>query len=147
MKGNAMRSTMILAVIFAAVLPSSGADAAARIDNPEKFVRDVYTQIAKSSDYREPEDVYTPRLKALLALDSKEAGGEVGRIDFDVWTNSQDSQIKRVRVASQPVENAPSRRIVVAKFGNIGRSEEIHFYFEKAKDGWQIDDMRSAGKE
>jgi hypothetical protein len=137
---------IVLATILFALAPA--ANAATKIDDPEKFVRDVYEHFAKGSkNYTEPDDIYTPRLSALLALDSKEAGGEVGRLDFDFFTNSQDWEISAVHVSSQPVENAPSRRIVRATFKNLGTAEDIRFYFEKTKDGWKLDDARSAGKE
>lgn len=124
------------------------AHAATRIDDPEKFVREVYGHIEKTPDnYQEPDDIYTPRLASLFALDRKEAGGEVGRIDFDFWTNAQENQIAKVHVASTPVENAPSRRVVIATFVNEGRPEEIHFYFERTDRGWKLDDARSLGKD
>jgi hypothetical protein len=136
-----------LALAFLATLAYASAQAATRIDDPEKFVREVYGHIEKTRDYREPDDIYTPRLASLFALDSKEAGGEVGRIDFDFWINAQDFQISKVRVTSEPVDNAPSRQIVVAKFINLGTPEEIHFYFERTDSGWKLDDASSAGKE
>jgi hypothetical protein len=89
-----------------------------------------------------PEDIYTPRLAALFALDAKEAGGEVGRMDFDIWSNAQDWQLSAVKVTGVPVDNAPGREIVIAKFKNLGKREEVHFYFEKTKAGWLLDDAR-----
>jgi hypothetical protein len=138
------------ALIFSLTLSFSlplTAQAGTRIDDPEKFVRTVYGQFVKQHDYHEPDDIYSDRLKALFALDSKEAGGEVGRLDFDPWTDAQDYEIKNVHVSSKPVESAPSRRLVIATFKNIGRPEDIRFYFERTKGGWKLDDMRSVGKE
>ena len=141
-----MRFTVFLCTCLA--LGALSARAKTTIDNPEVFVRGVYAHIAKTpSNYQEPDDIYSDRLKSLFALDSKEAGGEVGRIDFDFWTNSQDSELAGVRVSSSPVESAPMRRTVVAKFKNIGKPEEIHFYFERDAHGWHLDDARSAGAE
>jgi len=140
-------ATFFISVTMACALPLA-VRAATRIDDPEKFVRGVYAQIEKQSgNYREPEDIYTQRLSDLFALDSKEAGGEVGRIDFDPWIDAQDSEIRSVHVSSKPVESAPSRRTVRATFKNIGRPEDIRFYFEQTKQGWKLDDMRSVGKE
>jgi|SRR5579871_3009757 len=141
-----MRSVASLVFLMAAAV-STAAGAATRIENPEAFVRETYRHLEQNSDYRTPEDIYSPRLAALFALDRKEAGGDVGRIDFDFWTNSQDFRISKVRVTSKPVENAPDRRVVIAKFANIGTPEDIRFYFEKAADGWKLDDARSAGKD
>jgi hypothetical protein len=143
-----MRFGTIPAALAVFCICMSGALAATKVDDPEKFVRDVYAHIAKQGGkYQEPDDIYTQHLSDVLALDSKEAGGEVGRLDFDFWTNSQDSELKDIKVSSKAVDNAPNRRVVMAKFKNIDRIEQIHFYFEKTKAGWKLDDMRSVGKE
>ena len=141
---NAVLKIVLLGVC--AIFPLS-AQAVTKISDPAKFVADVYAHYAKVKDYSAPTDVYSPRLAALVALDSKEAGGEVGRLDFDPWTNAQDDQIGDVTVKAQPVENASSREIVVAKFKNIGKPETIVFYFEKTKTGWQLDDMQAPSGE
>jgi len=142
-----MQQRMVNVVFLAACLtfPAIAHAAATKISDPAKFVADVYAHYAKVKDYSPPTDVYSPRLAALFALDTKEAGGEVGRIDFDPWTNAQDFQISAVSVKAQPVDNTKDREIVVAKFKNIGKPETILFYFEKAKSGWQLDDMQAPG--
>jgi len=142
-----MSHRIVNAVFLSAVLvlPVSAHAAATKISDPAKFVADVYAHLEKVKDYAAPTDIYSPRLAALFALDSKEAGGEVGRIDFDPWTNAQDFQITDVSVKAQPVENTKDREIVTAKFKNIGKPETILFYFEKAKSGWQLDDMQAPG--
>ena len=139
--------TIFSACLVSTALPMA-AQAATRIDDPERFVRSVYAQYEKSHEAKgAPDDIYSQRLSDLFALDSKEAGGEVGRIDFDPWIDAQDFEIRDVHVTSNPVDNAPSRRTVRATFKNIGRPEDIRFYFEKTKQGWKLDDMRSVGKE
>ena len=138
---------IVFGVFVATLMAGGSAAAATRIADPEAFVREVYRHIEKAPrDYREPDDIYSPRLDALFALDRKEAGGEVGRIDFDFWTNAQDSEISKVRVTSRAVEKAPSREIVTASFVNVGRPEIIAFYFEKTRDGWKLDDASSLEK-
>lgn len=144
---NHLFTAIFLAAAFAAPAAAAPAKTATRIDDPAKFVIANYAKIAKSSDYQTPDDVYSPRLAALFALDQKEAGGEVGRLDFDPWTNAQDFKLSSVKVTTSPVESAPDRETVTAKFNNLGTAEEIHFYFERTAAGWKIDDMRSAGKE
>ena len=136
------------AALFAATIISPAAHAATVIADPAKFVSDVYSHIVKTpGDYQEPDDIYTPRLAALFALEEKDSGGEVGRLDFDPWTNAQDNQLTNVQIKTNAVDGGPDRRIVVAKFKNIGKPEEIHFYFEHTKAGWKLDDMRSAGSD
>jgi len=125
--------------ILAIVLATSWAYAATTIDDPVKFVKWIYTL----KDKPPPDDIYTPRLQELFALEKREAGGEVGRMDFDFWRNAQDSAIGDLKVSSQPVEKAPARQVVIATFKNMGKSQEIHFYFERTKAGWKLDDARS----
>ncbi|MEI9888797.1 MAG: hypothetical protein WDN08_20305 [Rhizomicrobium sp.] len=127
--------------LAAALLAASAAQAATRIDDPVTFVKAIYaTTVGKKPT---PDDIYTPRLDALFKLEQKEAGGEVGRIDFDFWMNAQDGAISGVNISKADVENAPGRVVVIAKFKNEKTPNEIHFYFEKTPAGWKLDDARS----
>jgi hypothetical protein len=135
-----MTFRLLAAVVIAAVL-ALPANAATKIDDPVKFVKAIYTTTVGKKP--EPDDIYTPRLDALFKLDTKEAGGEVGRIDFSFWMNAQDGTISGVTVSKVAVENAPNRTVVVAKFKNEKTPTEIHFYFEKTPAGWKLDDARS----
>jgi hypothetical protein len=135
----------LLAALAVAALIAQPASAGTYIADPVKFVKQLYaTTIGKKPA---PEDIYTPRLDALWKLEAKEAGGEVGRIDFDFWENGQDSDIKNVKVTSTDVEGAKDRMVVIVTFRNIGRNEELHFYFEKTQAGWKLDDARSLANE
>jgi len=136
---------MRLLIIAALLLAAGPAEARTVIQDPVKFVMSVYAGMRgpHRADYRAPEDIYTQRLEKLFALEQKEAGGEVGRMDFDFWSNAQDYELSDVKVTGVPVEGAADREIVIAKFRNIDRSEEIHFYFEKTPSGWLLDDARS----
>ncbi len=134
-------SFRLLAAVLVAAFIAQPAGAATKIDDPLKFVKQIYTTTVGKRP--EPDDIYTPRLDALFKLDSKEAGGEVGRIDFSFWMNAQDGTISNVVVTKAPVENAPNRMVVIAKFKNEKTPNEIHFYFEKTAAGWKLDDARS----
>jgi hypothetical protein len=139
-----MRNKLFILLSFAVFLFSPAiSEAATRIDDPAKFVQNVYKQIASNTNYSAPDDIYTPHLASLWALEKKESGGEVGRIDFDFWTGTQDWELKGISVTEQPVEGSNARKVVIAKFKNIGTPEEMHFYFEKSANGWLLDDVRS----
>ncbi len=125
----------------ALLLGFSGAQAATKISDPLAFVKSVYATVKAGK--AAPEDINTPRLNALYDLDKREAGGEVGRIDFDIWMNAQDGAISDVNVKAVPVENGAGRQVVVATFKNEGKPQEVHFYFEKMKSGWLLDDAQS----
>ena len=129
-----------LAVVATLVVPAAS-QARTKIDDPVKFVKMEYaSRVGKKP---EPDDIYSPRLEALFGLDTKEAHGEVGRLDFDFWMNGQDGTVSGVTISKIDVENTKDRVIVVAKFKNEKTPNEIHFYFEKTAKGWQLDDVRS----
>ena len=135
-----------MALLALLCLAPSVANGATKIDDPVKFVSGLYSKMAAATmkaPYVAPEVIYTPRLAALFDLEKREAGGEVGRIDFDFWSNAQDWQLSNVKVTGAPVEGAKDREIVIAKFKNFGKPQEIRFYFEKTKSGWLLDDARS----
>lgn len=127
-----------------AVLAMVPATAGTRIDNPVIFVTGVYARW--NASHPEPSDVFTERLRALQALDEKEAHGEVGRgNDFSFWCNCQDGDLKNAVVKGWPVENARSRQVVRVKFLLDGKQQDQLFYFEKTTAGWKIDDVQSLG--
>ncbi|MBF0502665.1 MAG: DUF3828 domain-containing protein [Candidatus Riflebacteria bacterium] len=135
----------VLAVMFFAYMSLIPvfSQAATTIDDPLKFVSTVYANLGKDQNYSVPSDFYTQRLTELFALEKKEAGGEVGRMDFDFWTNAQDYQLSGLKVSMKPVENATDRQIIIAQFKNGGKYEEIHLYFERVNNRWLLDDARS----
>jgi hypothetical protein len=133
--------------LAALMLPGALCAAAIRISDPAVFVREVYRQSAASDksgdDYMPPEDVFTPRLSALLAEEKRWANGEVGCLDFVFWVNGQDYALKDVHVTSRKVAAHPDRRLVIAAFINLGAPQQIHFDFRRIGGLWLLDDVRS----
>lgn len=135
---------------------SSGAAAVAEapatggVSDPVRFVKAAYGLDNSSPDkpsvneiYDERKPEYSQRLRDLFAIQAREHGkDEVGRLDFDIYTSSQDGEIKDVKVVGTDVDFAePPRKIVVATFMNIDRPTKTVFYFEKQGDRWYLDDM------
>ena len=131
----------VLAVAVLAFASTPAAAAATTISDPAAFVQGVYARLAKGGDYSPPEDIYTPRLAALWALEAREARGEVGRIDFLFWIDGQDGTPSDVHLRTVPVEGRADRRIVVATFKNGDHAEDLRFYFQYSKAGWKLDDV------
>jgi hypothetical protein len=117
-----------------------------QINDPEAFVKEIYGHLVSTPHYNPPEDIYTPRLKALFVRDQKMSKGEVGCIEFMFWVNGQDFKLKGVSISSRPVSGREDRRTIVATFVNLGTANEIHFDFQKIGDGWLLDDARSVAK-
>jgi len=131
-----LAATLVLAI-------AAGAAAPTVITDPEAFVREVYRHIeADPSGYPPPADIYTPRLAALFRADQLRHKEEVGCVDFDFWTNTQDpTGIRDIRIAGRPSKD-PARKTVVATF-MLGGPMEIHFQFRRAGSRWLLDEVSS----
>lgn len=139
----------LAAAAFAAAITFSGASAATRVDDPVKFVTNVYKAIGVPTiDPLDTTQIYSARLSALWALDTKEAGGEVGRFEADIWTNAQDvDHFKLLSVKGQDVYGAKGRKLVIVKFHNGTADHTNVFYFEKTAAGWKLDDVVALGQD
>jgi hypothetical protein len=114
--------------------------AATRIDDPKNFVTDIYRRLgteSRVSSYMPPEDIYTPRLSKLFQEDRRRSKHEVGCVDFVFWVNGQDWTITNVAVST--AENCPQQKTVIAKFQNMGKSQEIRFTFLRDAGRWLLD--------
>ena len=138
------------AALVAAITFSGVASAApTKIDDPVKFVTAVYKKVGSPNAGPTPDDIYSPRLAALWALDTKEAGGEVGRFEADIWTNAQDvDHFKVLSIKGQDAEGAKgTRKLVIVKFHNGTADHTNVFYFEKSAAGWKLDDVVALGQD
>ncbi len=145
-----MRFRALTALCLAALVPCSAA-AATRIDDPAAFVAGVYARYAKHTDYTPPTDIYTARLAALFAADTRETGAVpplFGRLDFSFWYDAQDTDDGMpgaVKVTVDDTPHAPDRKVVDVTFTNF-TPQENRFYFEKSANGWKLDDVTSVSQ-
>lgn len=120
--------------------------ASSRIDDPTRFVVEVYRRFvaaqSTSETYVPPGDIFTARLGKLLREDKKRAKGEVGCLDFDFWVNAQDWTITNLTITG--ADAGQDRKTVIAKFLNIRTPQEIHFDFRRNAGRWLLDDVHSA---
>ncbi|HEY1203681.1 MAG: DUF3828 domain-containing protein [Bryobacteraceae bacterium] len=138
--------TLFLALPASAFLGAFPLAASTRIDDPVAFVRGVYTHYVaaqgRAQDYNAPRDIYTPRLSKLFEDDRKKApAGEEGCLDFDYWVNGQDWRLTNIEVTEAMASQ--DRKVVVAKFANAGKPQEIHFEFRRIDGRWLLDDVSS----
>lgn len=89
--------------------------------------------------------LYTQRLRNAFAEDEAYADGEVGRLDFDIFTGAQDGDLSDIQVEASDVDGAPDRKVVTARFKNGDLPTVVVFYFERADGRWLIDDVASTG--
>jgi hypothetical protein len=110
---------------------------------PEALIHELY----KAEDY-----IFSPAenkdrsakflagtLMQLLILDAKRAGGEVGAIDFDVLSYSQD--LREITKFATKSEVKGETAAVKTSFENHGERIVITFHCQKEAGQWRISDV------
>lgn len=83
---------------------------------------------------------YSPRIvKLWAACTKKEKKTGDPCMDFDIWVNAQDWEIKNLKV--EPLKSDAQTAGVLASFDNFERHEDINFRLIKDKKGWMVDDI------
>ena len=89
--------------------------------------------------------------KSLIALwakaDARTPKGDVGPVDFDPVTNSQDPDVKSFKVVAEKLE-ADKAAIAVTITGSQPRTKPadhvVHYDFVRDGDKWRIDDIKGS---
>jgi hypothetical protein len=145
-----MRRFFLAVLVLAALSP---APALAAGDPKAKALLESlykpYTDTAAQDAVAEPsadEDArnaryYVPELVALMARDRKEssARGEVGRLDFDPLTNSQDWEATPIDIGVEDVSAGKARGS--ATFTLFNKTTVVRFDLVKTSAGWRISDI------
>src|SRR5690606_36738470 len=87
----------------------------------------------------EQESLRSVGLTALYDADAEEAGGEMGRIDFDPFIQGQDWDTSEVTVRDPVILGGTARADV--EFTNFGRPIRLTYSLVLERDGWKIDDV------
>ena len=130
--------------LVATLLLAAAVAAPVQIADPEAFVLQVLRAIAANPrDYLPPsKGIFTPQLQSLFTRDEKRAKGEVGCLDGDFWTDSQDPDgLRNIHATSLPSAD-PNRRTVVATFV-LEHPKEIRYEFQRIRGRWLLDDVSS----
>ncbi len=127
-----------LAVIGALLLAAAGAADvfAASAQTAVDYITERY------ADAPEPgaQARYSPRIEKLWAQcrkREKKTGDPC--MDFDIWVNAQDWEIKNLKV--DLLKDDPAATTVLASFDNFDRHENINFRLLKDKKGWMVDEI------
>jgi hypothetical protein len=127
-------------------------------DDPVAIVTAIYTRVAKGKgdggggfviENKAAKAKYLS--KSLIALwakaDAHTAKGDVGPVDFDPVTNSQDPEVKSFKVVAEKLE-ADKAAIAATITGSQPRTnsadEAVHYDFVRDGDKWKIDDIKGA---
>jgi hypothetical protein len=131
-----------------AVLLCWAAAAQAATQTPETIVRTIYQRLvaanATGKGYEPSDDaLLSPRLLALEAAARKAAGTDVPcGLDFSIWFDGQEYDLKRADVTVAPGATADAQ-MIVAKFDSLGAAHELHFTFRHIAGRWRLDEAQS----
>jgi Protein of unknown function (DUF3828) len=146
------------AVLLAAALPLEAMAAPPTADDPAVIVTAIYTRAAKGKgdgggafviENNAAKAKYLS--KSLVALwaraDARTPKGDVGPVDFDPVTNSQEPDVKSFKVVAEKQE-AEKATIAVTIDGHRARERRadqiVRYDFVREAGLWKIDDIRGA---
>jgi hypothetical protein len=153
------RSLVLTSLLIATNAPLSRAEPATS-DDPVAIITAIYARAAKGKgdggggfviENKAAKAKYLS--KALIALwakaDAHTPKGDVGPVDFDPVTNSQDPDVKSFKVGAEKLD-ANQASIAVTLDGHRGKREKpadamIHYDFVREPTGWKIDDIKGSG--
>ena len=143
--------------LLAATLPN----AAPAADDPAGIINAIYTRAAKGKGDTGGAFVFENKAakanylsKSLIALwakaDARTRKGDVGPVDFDPVTSSQDPDVKSFKVAVEKQE-ADKATIAVTIDGHQGSRTKpadgtIRYDFVRDAGPWKIDDIRGSAE-
>jgi hypothetical protein len=138
-----MGRALVLAIAFALV-----ASAVQASQSPKAMVRGVYDKLIAASAtggaYDPSGEVpLSSRLARLEAAARRRAGDDVPcGLDFDIWFDGQEYDIKHADVIEAPGATG-IWRMIVARFDSLGKPHEVHFVFRRFLGQWRLDDAES----
>jgi hypothetical protein len=136
-------------LLIALALVVAGAVPAFAFDTPEDLLKAVYTPYSKGDSFDwntwDETQFRSKHLNELFDKDSKEADGEVGRLDFDPYIDGQDYQITELKFGDAVITGDTAT--VEVTFKNFDLAEDMTFTLVKEADGWKVDDVTSHNKD
>jgi hypothetical protein len=134
---------VILAFILGFVLARS-ASAKSVDGDAVTLITAIYKTYQTETDQPGLPHVFSKRLQALIDKDEKEAQGEVGRIDWDVFIDGQDWKLTELKIT--PVSQTPSQAQVRATFKNFDKPSDMLFDLVLEDGHWRVDDIEKTLK-
>jgi hypothetical protein len=135
-------------IVLAIALALAATAAHAEAPSPLQIVRTIYQRLitanATGKGYEPSDDtILSPRLLALEAAARKAAGTDVPcGLDFSIWFDGQEYDLKRAEVTVAPGATADTQ-MIVAKFQSLGAAHELHFSFRHIAGRWRLDEAQS----
>lgn len=133
-------------LVLCAAAPAHAAEGA-----PEAHVRALYAaHLAGLSGSARPLDLDEERWPAFLTraltllwrkANVRTPKGEVGPVDFDPFTASQDPEVKNLRLSLEDGGGAGRSATVLARFDQHGTETRVAFTLLREAGGWRVDDV------
>jgi hypothetical protein len=154
---RALISTSLASLLAGATARAAFAEPASASD-PVAIVTAIYTRAAKGKGDGGGSFVIESKTakarylsKSLIALwakaDAHTPKGDVGPVDFDPVTNSQDPDVKSFKVVAEKLE-ADKAAITATITGSQPRTKPadqvVHYDFVRDGEKWKIDDIKGA---
>jgi hypothetical protein len=135
---------MVLAAFAPAIaLAGPAPEARALLETIYKPYTDATMQegVAETDEDTRNARYYTPDIVALLARDRKDssARNEVGRLDFDPLTNTQDWEPTPIDIGAEDAGAGKARG--TATFTLFNKTTVVRFDLSKTSDGWRVSDI------
>jgi hypothetical protein len=151
------RRTLLFPLLAAALMPAADAQAPSPND-PVAILTAIYTRAARGKgdgggafiiENKAAKAKYLS--KSLVALwaraDAHTPKGDVGPVDFDPVTNSQEPDVKSFKVSAEKLE-ADKATIAVSFTGHRGDrkpgDEVVRYEMVREGTAWKIDDIRGS---
>lgn len=156
------RLLVVLPAFAVAVAAAAPARAAGPDDDPAGFVGGLYASVTADDGLRGGSDLFSTaeaRPKTFTAdlcrlwakVDATVPTEEIGPVDFDLFTASQDAEVRKaeVTVASRAGDRATVRAALFARPPHPGERPQatIDFDLRRESGGWRIDDMSGPAPE
>jgi hypothetical protein len=155
---RALMSTAIAGLLAGQMARPARAEPAAPND-PVAILTAIYTRAAKGKGDGGAAFVIENKAakakylsKSLIALwakaDAHTPKGDVGPVDFDPVTNSQDPDVKSFKVTPDKIE-ADKAAVSVTMTGHreprkTAADDTVHYEFVREAGGWKIDDIKGS---
>lgn len=121
-------------------------------ESPDATVKDLYKTheqksgaIVQGKDRKIIDKYFDKTLGDLIWKDMTTNQSEVGVIDFDIFYNTQDPNIKNLNVGAGKIDG--NKATVPVTFQNYDRKETLIYSMVREKSGWRISDINYGGND
>jgi hypothetical protein len=130
----------VLGLLLAMAVPAMAATPV--FDTPKALLDFAYAPYA-TGNFKDDNDVlYSKGLNAMFAAaEARTSEDDVGPVDFDVFVNGQDFELKDLRFGDATPEGQGVT--VPVTFKNFDEPQSLVFHLIKEGGGWKINDIES----